>query len=891
MNKEYHIISHTHWDREWYEPFERFRIRLVRLIDNLLELLDKEPDFIFHLDAQTAVIDDYLEIKPANRQELTKHISQGRILIGPWFIQNDFFLTSGESTVRNLLIGTARAGELGCHEYVGYTPDQFGLPSQLPSILNGFGISDVVFVRGRICKDEHGGKAEFIWSCENGSEVFAIQMANFYNNAQRFSEDIDKATALLKKISDNLGPLSSTGHLLLMNGVDHLEPQENLLDILPKLQSRLPQGESIHQDTLNNYCKLVRQSISSPAKYQGELRHGGDRMDVQGTLSSRVYLKAQNVKAEKMISAQLEPLCSMLLMLGFKTCDYDKEFLDYLWKLLILNHPHDSICGCSCDEVHRHMEDRFLRFFEAAEHLLQEKMTLVAKHVENNDCSESDYYITVFNTVPHPRAGIVTAQVDIKEDEHIKLFNIISPKGEEIPYEILSHEVTERPARSPINLPGRILVDRYLVKFKAEVPAFGYATYLVRKAKRAAKPAKPMGFENEFLKVTVSDDGKINLFDKSTATEYNNILWLEDTADSGDSYTYRPDHQAALFKTCELKPVMEISDNQLETVCRLKYNLVLPAYYDRDKKQRSKTTVNNPVEIALRLTAESKKLEISFKIDNKAKDHCLRAVINTGIDSAFSYASAPFDVITRDKHNGDIVKRGDLQEPSSDFINIHDEHKGISILHQGLHAYEHFRERKGQIALTLLRATAYIQGFFEIPLDKDWIVPENQCIRELECNLAVMPVSGTEQKEYSASEAADFLAPMFCFSDSCDHQKFSGGRPCVQDSEISEIFFREDPNKNIKLPAENSMLSCGNKSILFIACKKAENGDDLVIRLLNISSDKQSCDLNFGFKISNANLINLKEEKIKKIGVRDSAQIKLDFKPKQIISLRITKQN
>ena len=889
MSIQYHVISHTHWDREWYEPFERFRIRLVRLIDNLLELLGKEPSFIFHLDAQTAVIDDYLEIKPANVERLKKYISEGRILIGPWFIQNDFFLTSGESTVRNLLIGTTRAEALGHCEYVGYAPDQFGLPSQLPNILNGFGIKSVVFGRGRICKDEHGGKTEFLWNSEDGSEVLAVQMANFYNNAQRFSEDIKKSTTFLEKISNDLEPVSSTKHLLLMNGVDHLEPQENLLDILSDLQSKLPKGEGIHQDTLSNYCELVKQGLDSPAKHQGELRHGGDRLVLQGTLSSRVYLKTQNVKAEKTINAHLEPLCSMLLMLGFKASDYDKEFLDYLWKLLILNHPHDSICGCSCDNVHRHMEDRSMSFFEGANHILQEKMTLIAKHIDSIDCFESDYYITVFNTVPHSRIDIVTAQIDLKQDEQIKSFSIISQRGEEIPYEILSFEVTERAIRGPINLPGRILVDRYQVQFRAEVPSFGYTTYLVRKATHSAKQAKAMGFENKLLKVTVTDDGKINLLDKLTKNEYKNILWLEDTADCGDSYTYRPDHNVAVFNTGELKPTIEISDNHLETVCKLKYDLILPVYYDRKEKRRSEETVNNPIEITLRLTAESRKLEISFKIDNKAKDHCLRVVINTGINSPFTYASAPFDVIMRDKNNGDIVKRGDMQEPSADFVNIHDNQKGISILHQGLHAYENFRERTGQIAVTLLRATAYIQGFFDIPLDKDWIVPENQCIRTIECNLAVMPVSGINQKEYSASKAADFLAPMFCFSDSCDHQKFSGGRPCVQDSEISEIFFREDPNKNIKLPAENSLFSCSNETILFIACKKAENSDDFVIRLLNPANDKQSCSLNFGFHVTNANLINLKEEKIKKISVTDLAQIKLDFRPKQLISLIIAR--
>jgi alpha-mannosidase len=888
MNKYYHIISHTHWDREWYEPFERFRIRLVRLVDNLLELLEKEPDYIFHLDAQTAVVEDYLEVKPYNRSRLEKYIREARILVGPWFIQNDFFLTSGESTVRNLLLGISQAEKLGHCEYVGYAPDQFGLPSQLPMILNGFNIESVVFGRGRICKDEHGGKSEFLWKSKDGSEILAVQMPNFYNNAQRFSENMEKSKALLSKVHDELSPVSSTEHLLLMNGVDHLEPQENLLEILPDLKQGLPEKSKIFQDSLSNYCDTVRAKLSNPVTHLGELRHGGDRGILQGTLSSRSYLKAENVRAEKAITAHLEPLCIMLLMSGFRIEEYDKDFLNYLWKLLLTNHPHDSICGCSCDAVHRHMEDRYRRFFEVVEHMLAEKLTLIGQHISGTNCDESDYYVNVVNTAVYSRKQTVTAQIDIKLDEKIKAFKLVSENGEEIPYEIIDHQITERGVRSPVNLPGKILVDRYKIKFQAIVPAFGYSRYLIKKSETFKKTANTLGFENKFLKVTVSANGQIDIFDKVNQQKFNNVLWLEDTADFGDSYSYRPDHESSVISSAGLTPRIEyIQNNSIETVCKLKYNLVLPAFYDRQHQRRSEETVISPVEIILSLSVESKKLEILFNIDNKAEDHCLRAIINSGIKSNYSYASAPFDIIRRDKHNGDIVKRDDPQEPTSDFVYIHNKQKGISILHQGIHAYEHFKNRKGQIAMTLLRATGYIQGYFEIPLDEDWLVPENQCLRKIQCKMALMSVSPETKPELIAQEAADYLNPLLVFSDSCSFRKFTGGRPCVQDSDISEIFYREDPNKHIELPGKNSFLQCNNKRILLVACKKAEKNNDFVIRLLNVGDSNQVCKINFGFQVKSAHLANLKEEKKDKIEIEELKQIRLEFKPGEIISIII----
>lgn len=142
------VISHTHWDREWYFPLELMRLRLVDLLDHCCALLAEEPTYVFHLDAQTIVLEDYLSIRPEMRGELEKYVRQGRLIVGPWYLQNDFYLTSGEATVRNLLEGRRVAQRFGRCANVGYCADQFGLISQLPQILRGFGIDNCIFGRG-----------------------------------------------------------------------------------------------------------------------------------------------------------------------------------------------------------------------------------------------------------------------------------------------------------------------------------------------------------------------------------------------------------------------------------------------------------------------------------------------------------------------------------------------------------------------------------------------------------------------------------------------------------------------------------------------------------------------------------------------------------------------
>ncbi len=148
-NKTVFVIPHTHWDREWYAPFQLFRIRLVHLMDNLLNLLERDPDYThFNLDGQTIVLKDYLEIRPEKRPLLEKLIQQRRIGVGPWFVLPDEFLVSGESLVRNLLLGHRIAAEFGHVQKVGYIPDTFGHIAQLPQILQGFNIPYAMHFRG-----------------------------------------------------------------------------------------------------------------------------------------------------------------------------------------------------------------------------------------------------------------------------------------------------------------------------------------------------------------------------------------------------------------------------------------------------------------------------------------------------------------------------------------------------------------------------------------------------------------------------------------------------------------------------------------------------------------------------------------------------------------------
>jgi alpha-mannosidase len=218
------IVSHTHWDREWYQPFQVFRFHLVELIDCLLDLLDSDPAYYsFLLDGQTILLEDYLAIRPEREPDLRRHVAHGRLMIGPWYILPDEFLVSPEATVRNLMLGAKVCARFGTRMPVGYTPDPFGHISQLPQILAGCGIEAAALQRG--LSDE---PTELWWEAPDGTRLLTIYFRTGYGNLAWAPTTPDAFTHAVERQIDQLAPHAHTPFLLLMNGTDHMLPQPEL---------------------------------------------------------------------------------------------------------------------------------------------------------------------------------------------------------------------------------------------------------------------------------------------------------------------------------------------------------------------------------------------------------------------------------------------------------------------------------------------------------------------------------------------------------------------------------------------------------------------------------------------------------------------------------------
>ena len=391
------LVSHTHWDRAWYAPFEVFRVRLVRLIDRLIDLLDRDPAYrSFMLDGQVLPIEDYLAIRPERRGDLERLVRSGRLVIGPWYALADEYLVSPEALIRNLLIGTRTAEALGGCMREGYVPDSFGHIAQLPQILQGFGIGSAVFWRG-VGDEGERLHNEFWWQAPDGTSVLAIHLPDGYHNASNLGYpmrwgdpsaltfDPELALDRLAAAVATLGPVARTPYLLLMNGIDHAEPDPHTPEVIVRANAVLP-DITIEHGALAEYVSRVRAHLSGGEHgqetdalpvFRGEFNRGRYTFSLQGTHSTRMVLKQANARAETLLERYAEPLSALAALLDEP---YPAAFLDHAWRTLLKNHPHDDICGCSVDAVHRENMMRYEMVEQLDQTIARDSFRAIARH-------------------------------------------------------------------------------------------------------------------------------------------------------------------------------------------------------------------------------------------------------------------------------------------------------------------------------------------------------------------------------------------------------------------------------------------------------------------------------------------------------------------------------
>lgn len=456
-----HVVSHTHWDREWRYPIWETRLMLVDFVDELIEVLEsgKYPGFL--MDGQVSPILDYLDIRPEMTARVKKLVAGGKLQIGPWLTLPDEYPIDGEALVRNLLWGRRRSEALGAVFNVGYTPFGWGQTAQLAQLYAGFGM-DVAMIGKRV-NNKRAPKSEFIWRAPDGTELLSTRFGelgrqNFYfivhlsalfgtahlgpgwryewskggvayhrADREQMEQDHFFLDAPNKWYSETITPemCDAAWHTtdesvlendrLMMNGCDYTASQPMFPEMLKKLNEvdPDPNREWIHT-TMPEFVELMRRKIdrSKLAIVEGELRDGPSGPVTGNALTTRLYLKRLNKHAQNMLIRFAEPFSVAAAMLG---APYQEPLLRKAWEFLLSSHPHDSINGVTQDKTVSDVSDRLNQVIDLSQTLGNRAMQEFVTRMDLSKLHDSDVAIIVFNPLPYARREVVEAWVNMPE--------------------------------------------------------------------------------------------------------------------------------------------------------------------------------------------------------------------------------------------------------------------------------------------------------------------------------------------------------------------------------------------------------------------------------------------------------------------------------------------
>ena len=804
-----HVVSHTHWDREWYHPAERFRQRLVALID---ELIDDPPPAgrSFLLDGQAVVLEDYLDVRPERASELAALLRDGRIEAGPWYVLPDELIPGGEALVRNLLAGRRALRTLRAESPpVLYCPDSFGHPAALPDIARGFDKDVVILWRGYgVARWPDTNIAR--WRAASGHDVLLYRLTRSgYELGSSLPANAADARRRWNRIRSELVERQAVAPDLLLNGADHHARQRNLDAALASL-AEAAAPDAVRPGSLRDFANALLRHVKGSAgvpPVRGELRDSyGYTWTLQGTLASRAPQKRRYVRAERELLRDVEPWAALA---AYHHGTTRRHLTRAAWKPVLLCQPHDTLCGCSIDQVARAMDARLEAASTQAEGLREDAvLDLIGHDREAARLRPAEWQAAVLvrNRAPRARTGVAVAEVSIKLAD-VPVGPGSAPrktrKHADLPFAdvTLTHERTE----SPRAYPDDDAVLRFPVAFWTEsVPGYGITAIALTDATAGNLPpestrvrVRRRAMSNGRVSVAWDRRGRITLEDLETGRVVKDLLRWESLADHGDLYTPSLGGQKLRPRLVETRvihggPVLGAVEQRWRLGAR-----------------------DQRVDLRLRLVIDAGARFIRFGVlgDNAARDHRLRLVVSTDVARGLTVADAAFGPVERTPVRVSAreakMERPVATAPLHRYVSRFDARRGATLFADGCTEYE---TRDGEIRVTLVRSVGELSrnDLAERPGHAGWpaATPEAQCLGLFQAEFGLLlhgPRSAPTVDEIERA-ADDVLFPL------------TG----------------ETLRSALQLPERVAGVELEGEGLVFSSMKESEDGDALVLRCVNV---------------------------------------------------------
>lgn len=816
-----HFIPNSHLDREWTLEFQVTRRLTVEFIDQLLDMFDTTPEYTFLLDAQTVPLEDYLEIRPENEQRLKDTVQSGRLSIGPWYTAPDCNSISGESIVRNLLIGDRAARRFGKPMKTGYTPFGFGQISQFPQIYAGFGIDTIFFYRGITSFESKW--AEFIWVSPDGTRALCSRFGakaryNFFMDVwrpvvhgrlytdrlydwragmlpfKRATEereydhyfllkpelriDRGKLESCFRKMIETERQFFSTPVIALMQGMDTSKPDPLEIELVKEIQGFLTPGEEVFFSTLEKYVEDLRKHIDLEKLrvFHGEMRHPGPPSplvtNLEHTASSRPRQKLAQFHAETSLVRKAEPFAALAWLIT--GADYPKAYLGHAWRHLLKCHPHDTVCGTGLDKLERDVLYALDQVQAISDVVLDDALGAIQCRINNSSMKTDEIALTIFNPSPRPRTEVVDAWIDTPHVCEMPDFEIVDSAGRPADWCFVYRKPGEKTVRCNTDLTDAMLGWCCKVQVRAEnVPAFGYRTYIVRRSEPVGRmeriASSPHRMENEHLIVEFNADGTINITEKTAGRAWNGLHYLVDNGENGQGWESRAAALDSVISSRGANVRISIEENTaLSATILIRYSMRVPTglihddtYHYSKRGDREEELV---VESRFTLRKGAWRVDARTVIHNTAMNHRLRVHFPTGLAAAkYSSAETPYDVVERviDRSpNHPYSQAINPMYPCLRFAGVSDGRAGLAVLTQGIHEYEVTDDPSRTLILTLLRAYEAALCTVSWRWERRPDQPMTQAPGTLEMRYALCPHSGNWEKGELTRQAEDFQLPL-----------------------------------------------------------------------------------------------------------------------------------
>ena len=732
-----YVVSHTHWDREWYHTAERFQQRLVALID---ELIDDPPAAgeSFLLDGQAVLLDDYLALRPERAAELGTLLQQRRLEAGPWYVLADELIPGGEALVRNLRIGINAVRRFrGTPPSVLYCPDSFGHPAVLPDIAAGFGVRAIVLWRG-LGGDRSPAADVVRWRGAGGNSALVYHLPpDGYEFGGTLPVDTADAEARWKHIGGVLGPRSATGSALLLNGADHHARQRQLQPALRAL-AMATSPVRVHASSLDDAVRAIVDAAEHVpvAEIAGELRDSyGYAWTLQGTFGSRAAQKRRNAIAERLLVRDVEPWVALAEARGNGSA---RALLDAAWKTLLQAHPHDTLCGTSLDAVASAFDARVAAAGVQGRGVRDDALRALIDHDPDSARTQPsawDAAMVFRNAAPRRRGGVVNLLLSATLASVAVGPASASRQGiprrrprwsvDGVPLQVLSQGERVALTESARAYPQADLVAEAHAVGWVE-PMEGFTLVSKRQAGRTrTQVPHPVRcattwLDNGLLRVEVDAMGVVSVTDHVLGRRIDDVVSLERQREAGDLYTPAPRER------------MDVgAARRVRLVHRGPLRGELSVDFPAGGKDRG---AGGMCTISIQLDAESRAVRMLVRGENRSSNHRLRLRVDTGLAGSTTLADAAFLPVERTplvvRPAAEAMEHVVPTAPLHRWVARFTAEAGVAIVSDGLAEYE--SRHDGSVLVTLIRAVGQLSlaDLPERPGHAGWpaATPAAQCM-------------------------------------------------------------------------------------------------------------------------------------------------------------------